>query len=328
MSVAPVTVPARCPRCGAPFWATHAPTSSEVGWAFCPRCQQPTPSLPPRESPPLFTWEVYRRFYPEPSWPRSPSVSLRRILFALVVVAGVALLATSGAFAYFGGIGLSPSRQTVAGTVEAASLSNQTLVPMSEVPVTITNMTGGSSATVMTDGSGDFSFAAVPPGEHQLTAQAYGYRLSQMSIFLAPAFSSPQGNVSSLEMTLVPGNLSAPYEQAFAPYPDLETYLSYLFSASAIELVGGLVALWGGWSLWVRRSAVRGVVGTAAGFLTPFLATVAGYQTLFLLVAPATIVLAAIAIVLGGSDLLLVLTSQRPLDGIDLSARRPPGEKR
>ncbi len=322
MPVAAASVPAKCLRCGTPFWAVHAGGRSELGWAFCPRCGQPTPSLPPRTEPPLFTWEIYRRFYPEPTWPRSPTPRVRTVLVVFCLIAGLALLGVGGTFGYFGAVGLSPHQRTVAGQV--LEQNGSTTSPASGALITLSNASNGAIVTVATDTQGDFSFSGVPAGEHQVRVQLPGFRLSQMEIFLAPLFAAPS-NTSSLSLFLLPGNLTQVYDQALAPYPDVETYVSFLFSASTIEVLGGCLALWGAFAIREGRSPARGVVGASAGLLAPFLAAVSGFDVLFLQVAPLTVVLAGITAILAGAALVLLLSTQRPLDGVPIAPTPPPG---
>ncbi|MDE1820071.1 MAG: carboxypeptidase regulatory-like domain-containing protein [Euryarchaeota archaeon] len=323
-SVAPVTVPAKCLRCGTSFWAAHGIVRNEVGWAFCPRCGQPNPSLPPRVRPPLFSWEVYRHFYPEPSWPRSPTRQVRQAMVVLALVAGVLLLAVGGAFGYFGAISITATHsRVVAGVVQAWNGSRPAVLAVGAL-VTLRLSPNGSTEVQVTDSGGNFRFSSVPSGEHQLQVSFPGYRLSQMEFFLAPLLDAPS-NVSALHVNLLNGSFTSTYDQAFAPYPDVETYASYLLSASVIELLAGAAALWAAFAIRSERHMARGVVGTMGGLLAPFLASVSGYDILFFQVAPVAVLLGAtFAALFAGSALVLLLSTQRPLDGVALPPTPPP----
>lgn len=242
----------------------------------------------------------------------------------LSLVAGLTLLGIGGAFGFFVAEGVGPVHSTVGGTVQGWPFNGSSPSPLVGAQVTLNNVSGASSATVFTNSAGGFQFTNVPAGEHQLRVVAAGFRLSTMEIFLAPLFDEPSGNLSSLQVNLLQGPLSLTYDQPFAVFPDLETYLSYLLSASTIEVFGGLVALWGAVEVRRRRNMARGVVGACAGVLAPFLASVEGYSTLFLQLAPLTAVLGALAVVVAGTALLLLLTTQRPLDGVQLPPEPPP----
>lgn len=322
----PSTVPAKCPRCGASFWVAHPALREEVGWAFCPRCGQPTASLPPRATPPMFSWEVYRRFYPEPAWPRSPTAKVRRLLVVLALLSGVALLGIGGSFAYFGSTGLTPPPLGVGGVVWEENASGG-LDPAFGVFVEINGLQAGRDNATIAGPQGNFSFSSVPSGEHQIRVIAAGYRISRMEIFVDPEFTAPSGNTTALSVILVPVGPGVPatdiYDQEFAPYPDLETYLSYVFSASAIEFIGAAFALWGAWALWKQHSVVRGVLGASAALLAPVLGAFGGYQTLFLVVEPAALIAGAGAFLAGCLGVLTLLLAQRPLDGVEVPPPAP-----
>ncbi len=242
----------------------------------------------------------------------------------LSLVAGLALVGIGVIFGLTGVVGMGPRELNVGGTVVSYNLSIGADSPVAGAIVTLNNVSRTSLGTEVTGPSGTFGFSNVPSGEHQLRVQYPGDRLSQMEIFLVPWFAAPSSNLSDLQVRLFAGNMSDVYDQPYAPYPDVETYVAYLFSASSIEVLGGLLAIWGGWSIREGKNAPRGVLGSAAGLLAPFLASVAGFQTLFLEVVPLTALIALSAVLLAGAALVMLVSTQRPLDGVNVPPSPPP----
>ncbi len=319
---APGLALARCPRCGTEFHAYHPPQSRGVGWSYCPSCGQPTPILPLRDPPPLFSWEVYPELYPAPRGPRQPDPRTRRLLAGSVLVAALLLLGLAAATSTLGALSYGPYHHEVGGNVVALDPVTGALVPLPGAQVNLTGLSGPNSTT--SAAGGGFSFSQVPTGEHTLGVAAPGYGPVSLELFLSPFFVSPQGNLTDLEVVLIPSTGGAVRALVSSPFPDLENYLATLLSVSVLQALAGAVGVWGAYSIARGRPPSRGVVGSVFTVAGPTLTVVGGltlvlFQPTALLLVP--LVLAGL---LGGVTTALLVLLQRPLYLSPSPGGRPP----
>jgi hypothetical protein len=303
----------RCPHCGLEQYALH-PAWRPDGtiYILCAQCARPVPSVGWRRIPPLFSWEVHPGLWPSPHLPRRPSRSQRQAL-ALVLLAGaVLLLGLGGGLGWIGGITLSPSRQTVAGTVLEFNYSEGTWTPVTGATVTLSGGPGPTSRGI-TGATGRFLFRDVPPGVHDVTASSPGYQTETLVIFVAPFESEPRGNLTNLVLELLGPSTASTRLVSYSVFPDLETYLSYLWAASLIEILGGVIALGGAWWLWRGRSPVSALVGAGAGVLSPLLASQGGFNALFVGTLQLALVILGLAGTLSAITFSGILWLYRPL---------------
>ncbi len=272
----------------------------------------PPPPPPPPDTP--FTWEVWRGFYPEPRWPQEPSARRRAWLVGLLLAAGLLLLSAAGLYAWVGVAGATGSYTTeVHGQVTSGG------APLPGVVVTIQSPPNGTWMLITsTNGSGYFTFSHVPEGAALLQFSAAGYQLTEVDIFVAPFLTAAATNVTDLSVSMVPGNVSQPRAFNYAAFPDVETYLTAVFSTTAIEAIAGLIALWGGLSLRRARRPPRAVVGGSAAVLAPFFPLALSAQPLYLLLYPPSLALLVVAGVLGFAAVVLTLRSYHPFLSDDL----------
>lgn len=256
---------------------------------------------------PTFTWEVHRDFYPEPRWPKHPGRTRRVQITALLLVSGVLLLAVSSLFTW----------TWVAGDLGGYVASVHGRVtdhgnPLAQVEVQLTGASSGSTGTVVTNGSGYFTFAGVGEGSLLLRFAANGYVTTSVTVFLSPYADYPPHNLTDLSVEMVPGNSTTFRAMNYSPFSGMEDFLASVLSTSVIEAIGGAVAIWGAAGLARTDRPPRGVVGGAGGFLAPFFPLALGTSALYGLFYPPSGILLVTA---GGSGLLaalLALVSYRP----------------
>ncbi len=312
-------LPLRCPSCGLEHWAFVGPWPSRTSWSHCPRCGAFIPAVVPGNLPPLFSWEVHPGLYPVPRWPRRPSARLRKALARALILAGSLLLVAAGAFGWVGGASATAPPQAVGGVVLGFNASQARWVPMASAVVAVTGSTTGPNVTD-TNALGRFLFHGVSGGVHDVEASAPGYQEEILAVFLSQGYDSPSGNMTSLSLQLVPGPANQSRVISYIQYPDFETYLAFVFSATVLEGMAGALAVGGGIALWRRRSPARSVVAASAAALSPFLMAIAGFGTLFLTVLPETMFLVGGAGLLGAVTVVILLWALRPLGHEEIPA--------
>ena len=311
----------RCPRCSLLFYALHPHDGSVVAWFPCPNCGQPCPSLPTPREPPLFSWEVYRHFYPEPSWPIRPNEKGVKFLSTILTVSAAILLVLAAIFLWIG----------IGSTIENYSVGIHGQVvnhglPMPYIMVSLNSTDPNSNLITVTNASGYFAFANVGQGEHTLRFVAPGFQTTNITIFLSPYFQSPGGNATSLVVGMVPGSQNSFRAINYASLSDLETYLTIVLSTGVAEAIAGLIALWGAMSLRETKRPPRGVVGSATAFMAPLfpmtlsslfpMAT--GASSLYTILFSPSLILAIAASGLGLIALIAIVMSYRPFLWEDL----------
>ena len=311
----------KCPKCTLLFYALHPRDGSAVAWFPCPNCGHPCPSLPTPREPPLFSWEVYRHFYPEPSWPIRPNAKGLKLLFSILAASAAVLLVLAAIFLW---IGLGSTVENFSAEVHGQVLSGKQ--PLPYVMVTLNSTDPNAVATTFTNSSGYFTFANVAQGEHTLKFLAPGYSTTNVTIFLSPYFESPTGNATSLVIGMVPGSVSSFRSLDYASLSDMETYLTIVLSTGVAEAIGGLIALWGALGLRETKRPPRGVVGGATAFMAPLFPVslaalfpmATGVSSLYTTIFSPTLILAIAASGLGLTALVAIVLSYRPFLWEDL----------
>ncbi|MCI4370865.1 MAG: carboxypeptidase-like regulatory domain-containing protein, partial [Thermoplasmata archaeon] len=194
----------RCVRCGR-LLVAPVPPGAEPVWFACPHCSQPVPLVPPRDPPPLFSWEVYPHLYPPARPPKVPGPAVGRLLVALLVTAVVVLVGLAGALSWAGVSSLGPGGFTVEGVVTISN-GGGVSVPSVNTLVNLTSETG-EVRTVATGSDGSFSFADIPAGGIVLNVTASGYGPVLVQLFASSVYSSI-GVGQAVDIALSPGSVS------------------------------------------------------------------------------------------------------------------------
>jgi hypothetical protein len=207
----------------------------------------------------------------------------------------VALLAISIASAALAGVlvydawqAVQPATFGVSGSVE--SNTNGFLQPLAGATVVLTNDANHSS-TVVTGPTGTFSFSAVPTGGVTLNVSAAGYASQSVSTFVSNVYAGPS---SGIVVTLAPGTPTNVTSVALADFPDLEQFVASL-GAGAILL--GIVTVVAGAAAVITARAERpaiGVIGGAAGMLSPLAVVFLSLSSVSLAVSGGTAAVAAV----------------------------------
>lgn len=261
MSAPAVSV--RCPTCGADlrvFLASAPPTQ----WFPCPHCANPVPVVVPRDPPPLYTWEVLPGLYPALPPPRRPRVRLRRVAQAALIGVAALALVLAGVLGFLGAEASAPGSYLVTGTVGAETAGGGT-VPALGASVVLTTE-GGQRLVESLPASGAFSFSGVPVGGISINITLAGYGPVTVVTFASTIYNA---GTTDLAVTLLRGGPSNGTTVALSPFPDLESLLASIGSGVAllaiVAALGVVTAVITGRS---NRPAV-GVVGGAAGLLSP-----------------------------------------------------------
>jgi hypothetical protein len=260
MSAASVSL--RCPACGTDVRVVLAP-EPPTQWFPCPHCRAPIPVVVPRDPPPLYSWEVLPGLYPALPRPRVPRWRARRAAAAALLVVAVVSAGLAAGLIYASWDASQPATFSVNGTI--VHVSSGTNVPLAGAEVTLTNDANRSTSTT-TGFDGTFSFGNVPTGGVALNVSATGYAPIIVYTFVSNIYSTQS---TGLVIQLTPGGNANGSSVALTPFPDLEQFLASVGAGAAllamVALVAGVAAI-----ATVRHDRpALGVVGGAAGLLSP-----------------------------------------------------------
>jgi Carboxypeptidase regulatory-like domain len=257
-------------------------------WFPCPHCRTPVAVVVPRDPPPLYTWEVLPGLYPALPAPRIPR--RRRtagVTIALLVIA-VASAALAGALVFDAWQAVQPATFGVSGAVETTVSGFPQ--PLVGATVVLTN-DANHSTSVTTGPGGTFSFGSIPPGGVTLNVSAPGYAGQSVSTFVSSVYAGP---TSGIVIELAPGSPTNVTSVTLADFPDLEQLVAAL-GTGAILL--GIVTVTAGVAAVVTSRTDRpavGVIGGAAGVLSPFAVVFLSLSSVDVAVSLGTAVIAAV----------------------------------
>jgi len=281
------SVTVRCPNCRADLRVVLAP-APPTQWFPCPNCHSPVPVVVPRDPPPLYSWEVLPGLYPALPSPRRPRVPLRRMAQLTLVGIAVVSVVLTGLLVAYGAEALGTGTYSVSGTVFLQSGNG--VAPAAGTTVTLTT-DSGETLTQQTSLAGAFAFGSVPAGGIALNFTAAGYSPETVYTFASPVYNA---GTTGLSVTLQPGPESNGSATALTPFPDLESFLASIGSAAVLL---GIVASIGVAAAVVTARSDRpavGVVGGAAGLLSPFALYFLALGDIFPAVLAGTAVLAGL----------------------------------
>lgn len=256
-------------------------------WFPCPHCRAPMPVVVPRDPPPLYSWEVLPGLYPALPRPRVPRWKARRAAAVALLVVAVLTASFAAVLVYEGWEATRPASFTVDGTVGDAVAGFVRPLPGAEVKLTDD---GNRTTSVVTGFDGSFSFRNVPSGGVTLNISAAGYSPTTVTTFVSAVYVT---QATGLDVVLSPGGASNGSSVALAPFPSLEQFVASVGSGAVllgiITMVAGFAAI-----ATVRedRPAI-GVVGGAAGLLSPLVFFYLTLSTAFPLVTAGTAIVAA-----------------------------------
>ena len=258
------SVDLRCPHCGARLTA-YTPYPTITSYTRCPQCASVLPFVAPREPAPLFSWEVYPGLYPPTPVPAPPSARRRPAMLALLLAATLLLAGVGGVFAWLGSDALRPGTFTMAGIVTPAGAFGTWVRVQGE---------NGFSVNVSAP-TGTFSIAGVPYGGVSITADATGYALTVVDLFISPVYSSVAGGARDLSLVLSPANGSSLTIIDTTAFPDLENFVATVWSGTGLLWVAALFTGLG--VAAVRRDRLPlVVVGGASAVVAPFVLPLLG----------------------------------------------------
>lgn len=280
-------VSVRCPACGADLNVVLAATPP-TQWFPCPQCRTPVPVLVPRDPPPLYSWEVLPGLYPALPPPRRPRVRMRRIAQAALV--GVAALAVllGAVLGVLGAEALGAGSYAVSGVVFEQTAHGT--FPATGATVVLSN-DAGQTTVLHTGPSGTFAFSGVTPGGISLNITLPNYAPVTVATFASPVYNA---GTTGLSVTLVPGTSSNATTDMLSPFPDLESFVASIGSGVALL---GIVAVAGGAAAVITGRSDRpavGVVGGAAGVLSPLALYFLALSGVFPVLVVGTAVVAAL----------------------------------
>jgi hypothetical protein len=284
-------VTVRCPRCGA-YVAAPARLAAPASWATCPHCQTILPVVAPRDPPPLFSWEVYPSVYPSLPPPRAPG---RRFLtvVALALVACTAVLAGVGGYlAVTGAQALGPATFEVSGVVLGPTPPLGAIAPIAGA---IVNLSGenGFTATAVTNFTGAFQFTGIPSGGVALNVSAPGYASAVIDLFVSSSYRSSL-SAGGLLVTLGPSASTNTTVEQLSPFTDLESFLTSVWSGTALFAIAALITSAGAWTAYRGRRAAVATAGGAAALAAPAALFTLGDTGAFPLLEYPTLALAAL----------------------------------
>ncbi|MGC2789069.1 MAG: carboxypeptidase-like regulatory domain-containing protein, partial [Thermoplasmata archaeon] len=180
-----------------------------------------------------------------------------------------------------------PASFTVDGTVGRGV--GGVFEPLAGADVRLTN-DANRTTEVTTDFTGAFSFDNVPSGGVTLNVTAVGYSPVTVATFVSVVYLT---QATGLEIVLTPGGAGNVTAIALTPFPDLEQFVASVGSGAVLL---GIIALVAGFAAIATarddRPAV-GVVGGAAGLLSPLVLVYLTLSNVFPLVEALTAVMAA-----------------------------------
>lgn len=233
-------------------------------WFPCPHCRAPIPAVVPRDPPPLYSWEVLPGLYPELPRPRLPRWRVRPAVAAALLVVAVVCAALTAGLVYATWDASQPGTFTVNGTIVHPGTGGGT-EPLAGAEVTLANDANRTTGTT-TGFDGTFSFGSVPAGGVTLNVSAAGYAPITVYTFVSNIYSAQS---TGLEIELLPGSAANGSVIALTPFPDLEQFLASTGAAAALLAIIALVAGFAAIATVRRDRPALGVVGGAAGILSP-----------------------------------------------------------
>jgi hypothetical protein len=271
--MAATTVEMRCPACGGAIRAVLAP-GPPTQWFTCPHCRAPVPVVAPRDPPPLFAWEVLPGLYPALPPPPPRRRTYRAAAAALVVVA-VVVSGFVGVLAFDAWVAAEPASFAVDGSV--GQYVGNAFEPIAGATVALTN-DANATVRVVTGVDGTFAFASVPSGGVSLNVSAAGFSPATVLTFVSSIYSAP---ATGLEIALTPGSVANGSMTTLSPFPDLEQFEASLGSGAvlltAVVLVAGVAAV----ATSRDGRPALGVVGGAAGLVSPLVMFYLALSTAF-----------------------------------------------
>lgn len=306
--MASVWATARCVHCGAPS-AVLVPPTPGARWVTCPNCHGTMPIVPPTNPPPIFSWEVYPSVYPPPPPLRGSGRPVGPLAAVALVACTLLLVGVAGALVFGGAEALGPSTFRLSGTVELAANG----APYQGALVTLGSETGWI-ASVTTGPNGSYHFVGIPAGGATLNVSAIGMAPVTVGMFFSPTFRSTGAGPSGLTIELSPGSSAQASTTYESPYPNLESFVSSLWSAGTLLLLAAIVTGAGAWLAYHRRRPTVGVAGGFSAVLAPFVLAILGVTSAFpLLLYPAatTVGLGLVAAIL---ELIPVINVGRAAD--------------
>lgn len=301
--MASVWATARCVHCGAPS-AVLVPPTPGARWVTCPNCHGTMPVVPPTNPPPIFSWEVYPSVYPPPPPLRAPGRSGARLAAIALVGCTLLLVGVAGALVLSGAEALGPATFRLSGTVVLAANGD----PYTGALVTLGSETGWTQS-VTTGSNGTFQFAGIPAGGATLNVSAVGMAPVAVGMFFSPTFRSTGAGPTGLTIDLTPGDQAEASTLYASPYPNLESFVSSVWSAGVLLLVGAIVAGIGAGLAYRRRRPTVGVAGGLSAAVAPFALAILGVTAAFPLTAypaAATVGLGLVAAILELIPVILV----------------------
>jgi hypothetical protein len=262
--MSPPTATARCPSCGTELRAALGP-SPTTQWFPCPTCHQPVPFVPPRELPPLFSWEVVPGLYPPLAAPRPPRWRIATVAAIALAAAAVLSAVSAGLLAYDGYVASEPATYLVSGAVYRPS--GNLLVPLVGATVALSS-NGEAYASTTTGTTGTFSFPRVPAGGIELNVTASGYGPLVVYTFASRSYST---QTQGLALSLSPGTPDNQTVTALTPFGDLETLLAYAGGSAVLLGLAAATSAVGAIALRRPEGAAPGVIGAGAAVAVPAL---------------------------------------------------------
>ena len=281
----------RCPRCGA-YVAAPATRSAFPSWATCPHCYATLPVVPPRDPPPLFSWEVYPSVYPALPVPRAPGRRLFTLVAFTLVACTVLLAGVGGVLAFWGANALAPGTFSLSGRVLADPSDGASPYPLAGAYVNLTDEHGSVQHRI-TNFSGAFSFAGIPAGSALVNVSAPGWAPFVVEVFLSASYvATMQG--PGIIATLQPTSVSNGTTLAESPFADLESFLASLWSATVLLGIAAVIAAFGAAAALRGRRPALGAAGGAAAMVAPAALFLLGDASAFPLLAFPTAALSAL----------------------------------
>lgn len=280
------TVAVRCPVCGTDLRVVVA-AEPPTQWFPCPNCHAPMPVVVPRDPPPLYSWEVLPGLYPPMERPRVPRWRARRAVAAALIAVAVLAAALTAVLVYDGVAASEPASFTVDGTVDRSVAGS--LQPILGAEVALTD-DAGRTTTEATGPGGGFSFSAVPSGGVTLNVSAAGYATVTVTTFVSVVYGT---QATGLEILLPPAGSSNGTAITLAPFPDLEQFLASVGSGAVLLAIIALVAGFAAVASFREDRLPIGVVGGAAGIVSPLVLTYLGLSSAFPILLDLTAIIAA-----------------------------------